>query len=336
MSDLICAECGTPLNESNVHYFAGNAYCSECLDDLTVCCTRCGDRIFRDDACYRHDASDEPYCEDCIGCNDDESGEEIHNYYYKPTPIFHGDGNRFFGVELEIDEAGECNSYAAKILDIGNENANNIYCKHDGSLNDGFEIVTHPMTLEYHMTEMPWEAVLDKARAMGYYSHQAHTCGLHVHVNRTAFGESETEQDAAIARILFFVERNWNELLTFSRRTQRQLERWAARYGYKDNPSEILEHAKKGRVDRYTCVNITNDHTIEFRIFRGTLKYNTLIATLQMVNRICDLAIFLSDSEIRNLSWPTFVAGVTEPELIQYLKDRRLYVSEPVETEEEI
>ena len=97
-----------------------------------------------------------------------------------------------------------------------------------------------------------------------------------------------------------------------------------------------MEHAKKGRADRYTCVNITNEDTIEFRIFRGTLKYNTLIATLQMVNRICDLAIFLSVSEIRNLSWPTFVAGVTEPELIRYLKERRLYVSDPIESEEEI
>lgn len=332
MSELICAECGDILTEKNIQYFAGNTYCSDCLDNLTVCCVQCGTRIFRDDASF---SSNEPYCEECSGCCD-ESENEIRNYYYKPNPIFHGDGNRFFGVELEIDEGGEYDSHAEEVMFIANEGSANVYCKHDGSLNDGFEIVSHPMTMAYHMCKMPWEDVLDKARSMGYISHQAHTCGLHVHVNRTAFGDSEEAQDAAIARILFFVERNWNELLTFSRRTQRQLERWAARYGYKDNPAEILEHAKKGRADRYTCVNITNEDTIEFRIFRGTLKYNTLIATLQMVNRICDLAIFLSDSEIRNLSWPTFVAGVTEPELIRYLKERRLYVSDPIESEEEI
>ena len=39
-------------------------------------------------------------------------------------------------------------------------------------------------------------------------------------------------------------------------------------------------------------MNLTNDDTIEFRMFRGTLKFNTLIATLQLVDRVCDVAIF--------------------------------------------
>ena len=151
-----------------------------------------------------------------------------------------------------------------------------------------------------------------------------------------AFGAFAVEQDSAIARVLFFVERHWNELLKFSRRTQRQLERWAARYGYKDHPTEMMEHVKKGRCNRYTCVNLTNEDTIEFRIFRGTLKYNTLIATLQMVNRICDVAICMSDDELRAMSWSEFVSGVTEPELIQYLKERRLYLNEPVAVSEEV
>lgn len=66
-------------------------------------------------------------------------------------------------------------------------------------------------------------------------------------------------------------------------------------------------------------------------MFRGTLKWNTLIATLQMVNRICDAAIYLPDEELRNLSWSSFVSGITEPELIQYLKERDLYINEPTE-----
>lgn len=335
MSEFICAECGCTLSDMSVCHFDGSVYCAECLEDLTVCCERCGTRIYRDDACYPRHASSMPYCEDCILCVE-EAEDAIHEYSYKPQPVFHGDGKRFFGVELEIDEAGESNTSASELLHIANDAANNMYCKHDGSLNDGFEIVTHPMTLSYHLEKMPWKEILEEAKTMGYCSHQAHTCGLHVHVNRTAFGSSPAEQDEAIARILYFVERYWNELLQFSRRTQRQLERWAARYGYRDNPAEILEHAKKGRVDRYTCVNITNPDTIEFRIFRGTLKLNTLLATLQIVDRICDLAIFLSNEEIQNLSWPGFVASITEPELIRYLKERRLYVSDPVESEEEI
>ena len=89
-------------------------------------------------------------------------------------------------------------------------------------------------------------------------------------MNRDAFGNTEEAQDAVIARILYFFEKNWEELLKFSRRTPRQLDRWATRYGYKDQPKELLDHAKKGyHGGRYTSVNLTNTDTIEFRIFRG-------------------------------------------------------------------
>ena len=173
-------------------------------------------------------------------------------------------------------------------------------------------------------------------RAHGCSSHKAETCGLHVHISRSAFGESVLEQEASIARLLFFVEKNWNELLKFSRRTNRQLERWAARYGYKDTPKEMMDQAKNHRLGRYTCVNLTNANTIEIRIFRGTLKYNTFLATLQLVNRLCDVAIFMSDAELHAMSWSDFTSGITEPELIQYLKERRLYLNEPVESEAEV
>ena len=137
------------------------------------------------------------------------------------------------------------------------------------------------------------------------------------------------EQDEVIARILFIVEKFWHELVKFSRRTASQLDRWAARYGYQDCPKEILKTAKGG-YGRYACVNLTNENTIEFRIFRGSLKHNTLIAALQMVNRICNAALSLSDDEVKGLLWADFAAECTEPELIQYLQERKFY---PIEME---
>lgn len=238
---------------------------------------------------------------------------------------------------MEIDGAGECNDAARQLLRVADsEDEEYLYIKHDGSLDDGMELVTHPMTLGFHKSQMPWAAVLQKAINMDYISHQASTCGLHVHVNRDSLGCNETEQDTVIARILYFVEKHWEELLKFSRRTPRQLERWASRYGYKECPKEILDHAKKGSLGRYTAVNVSNDHTIEFRLFRGTLKLNTVIATLQMVDRICSVAMALDDDQLRAMSWTTFVTGCTEPELVQYLKERRLYVNEIVESEVEL
>ncbi len=44
-------------------------------------------------------------------------------------------------------------------------------------------------------------------------------------------------------------------------------------------------------------------------MFRGTLKLNTLIATLQMVDRICEVALYLSDQEMQGLTWADFVSG---------------------------
>ena len=54
-------------------------------------------------------------------------------------------------------------------MEIANSNGlENLYCKHDGSLDDGFEMVTHPMTLDYHRKEMPWKKILHCAVDIGY------------------------------------------------------------------------------------------------------------------------------------------------------------------------
>ena len=66
------------------------------------------------------------------------------------------------------------------------------------------------------------------------------------------------------------------------------------------------------------------------------MKLNTLLATLQLIDRICDVALYLSDDELKEMSWSTFVSGCTQPELVQYLKERRLYVNEPVSAEKEV
>lgn len=330
-STVLCEHCGQRIWADENAGDAGISLCPSCRESLYTTCTSCGCHVSPSAAYYEDedDCQEYPYCWCCF--NQMQRDSDIHEYSYKPSPIFFGNGNRYFGVELEMDEAGEIGKNACQILRRANQGEELAYCKHDGSLNDGFEIVTHPMTLDYHQQAMPWKALLQEAVNLGYHSHKTSTCGLHVHVNRSAFGDTVAEQEACIARVLYIVEKFWDELLKFSRRTPHQLEQWARRYGYKDQPQDILDHAKKGYNNgRYACVNLSNYKTIEFRIFRGTLKYNTLIATLQLVDKICDVAINLSDEELTPLAWTTFVAGIQEPELVQYLKERRLYVNEPV------
>ena len=331
---IVCSQCGKRIwlddNESD----GDTPLCQTCYDRYYTTCVDCGRTIHQDDAYY---IDEDDYDARCYACHCRHADQRvIHDYYYKPEPIFYGEGKRYFGVELEIDDAGESNSNAEKILRIANQDHEQVYIKHDGSLNEGMEIVTHPMTLDYHLHQMPWAAILNKAKELGYLSHQAGTCGLHIHTNRTAFGETEEEQEEVIGRILYFFEKHWEELLKFSRRSQKQLRRWADRYGLKEHPKQIIQSAKNYG-DRYYCVNLCNSHTVEFRMFRGTLKLNTLIATLQLLDRICDVAICMSDEEIKDLSWTTFVAGCAHMEaLVQYLKERCIYLPEPAGIEQEV
>ena len=328
-----CENCRTRIwldddaGDSNLHL------CQRCYDNYFTTCEDCGRIIDRDLAHY--DDDDYPYCSDCYEKRESSS---IHNYSYKPDPIFYGEGARYFGVELEIDGGGKDSEKADEILEVGNPFDEQIYIKSGGSLYDGMEIVSHPMSLNYHRDQMPWRDVMTKALHLGYYSHKTSTCGLHFHVNRDSFGDIREIRDERISRVLYFVEHHWEELLKFSRRTEAQISRWAARYGYKANPKEVLEDAKKSTNRRYACVYLTNWNTIEFRMFRGTLKYNSFIATLELVAIICEISCKMTDYEMQQLSWTEFVSGISEvdyPELITYLKERRLYVNEPVTSEED-
>lgn len=324
-----CDHCGETIWADDAVTDDHTTLCSTCFDDHYRRCEDCG-RILHDDDVLWH--NDDAYCEHCY----DRIDTEIEEYGYKPEPVFYGDGNRFFGVELEIDYGGKDEDAARQIKDMANTRCEHIYCKSDGSLDDGFEIVTHPMTLDYHLHDMPWEDVLHEAIRLHYKSHMTSTCGLHVHVNRSAFGDTREEQETVIERLLFFVELHWNELFIFSRRSPHSMDRWAARYGMEKTGKQILDKAKKGNTGRYAAINLCPYATIEFRLFRGTLRLNTLIATLQLVNRICDTALSKSEDEIGKQSWRDFVIGIEQPELIQYLKERQLYINEKTETEEEV
>lgn len=326
-----CDHCGELIYNENAIYDDTHFLCPNCFHNHYTRCCNCNRILHEDDTEY-YDGS--AYCSDCYH-DEVDSDCSIHDYSYKPEPLFKGHGSRYFGVELEIDGAGKDDDNADELLNIANRHEENIYIKTDGSLDDGMEIVSHPMSLAYHKG-FCWEDIMRTAISQGYRSHNTSTCGLHIHVNRDCMGKSRDEQEEVISRILFFVESNWNELLKFSRRSEYNMNRWAARYGYEKTGREILDKAKKGNNGRYAAVNLCNYATIEFRLFRGTLKYNTFIATLELVNLIVETAVNHSENELQKLSWSEFVSRITEPELIQYLKERWLYINEAINVEEEM
>lgn len=366
---VTCSYCGNNVEINAITYVNDDSLCSQCVEEHTLVCQHCDEIIYESDNmgsntyplcsdCYAayyticrncdtlislsdvyyDDDDDEPLCHSCY-CAAKERERSIHNYSYKPDPIFYGNGNRFFGIELEIDGGGTSEENASSLLQIANTDHEHLYIKTDGSLNEGMELVSHPMTMAYHLQVMPWFSILQETVSMGYTSHMAETCGLHVHINRSSFGESHEEQEIAVAKILYMVEHYWQELLVFSRRTEAQLRKWAARYQWKEHPKDVLHYAKNSGNGRYSCVNLLNTATVEWRMCRGTLKYKTFVATLQMIDEICRVATFMSEEAIEHLCWRDFVQGISmeeKPELILYLKSKMLFINEPVTETEEI
>lgn len=102
-------------NGSRTDDNAGNSdtpLCERCYDRYYTNCVRCGELLHNDEAYYDRDDPDEeePLCHACYTRT--AGDRAIQDYCYKPEPIFYGDGPRFFGVELEIDGAGEYGSNA--------------------------------------------------------------------------------------------------------------------------------------------------------------------------------------------------------------------------------
>lgn len=247
-------------------------------------CDDCGVAITENETYHYHGAG---YCESCY---DDRKIRSIHDYSYKPNPQFFGTGTRFFGVELEVDNGYDCEDTADSVNFMSEDR---IYCKRDGSLCDGFEMVSHPCTLEFHKTSMGWKKIMETVRCNGFESEDTDTCGLHVHVNRDSLGESQKEQELTIAKLILLIERFYDdELLCFTRREMDKLEDWAKKpsSNIKANDNYTTIHDKlhyNVRGDRYTALNLNNSKTIEFRVFRGTLKFSTFIASIEL----CDALI---------------------------------------------
>ncbi len=91
----VCVDCGIRFwNRECLTNDHGDPICPDCCDRNYTRCTRCGSLISLDSCWYPYD-NDDPYCSDC--CSDIENST-IHDYYFKPRPIFYGTGPCFFLV----------------------------------------------------------------------------------------------------------------------------------------------------------------------------------------------------------------------------------------------
>ena len=351
-----CYECGHLADDSIVEYDASdNPICPDCVEAYYYHCESCGDLV-REDAIVR--AHNEIYCESCAEDVDDI----IHPYHSDIRPLlWHGsDGsniarmdNLHVGVELELCNGGEDDYNAKEIIHAsGYEIDASFVCEHDSSLRRGFEIISSTATIPFHLEKYGWNDIMNKALELGYCSHNGSCCGLHVHVDRMYFAGNMDDPEA-IAVVL--VTNNMDWLKKFSRRNYWNYCEFvddgdgkfaASDFEEKYFPADGKRHTKAEveRTQRYArrrisqlkdayeghgvALNFGGYSTIEFRFNRGTLRFSTFKASLQLIDMMAYAMKHCRLSAITNvdLRWFRIMAkrkGYTE--FLAYLKERNIH-----------
>ncbi len=291
------------------------AECSDC-DSISVICGNDQDNGV---LCYNCSRSYRR-CNDCSvtyhideGCNCEEDNEYgpnddgVYDHEYKPTPRFFGQpkNGRYFGVELEVEVVeGNIKESARKIK---SKLADFVYLKYDGSINHGFEIVTHPASL-YESKKRFAEALAEPITTLR--SQQTTTCGCHIHVSR------EPLHGLTIPKIISFIN-NPENALYLKRLAQRGSTNYSV-LGNKDinclsfkktrtriSQPKVVEDAFWGKKTvyeprkinapykhddngRYAAINIQNSKTIEFRLFKGSLNPEAIHRYLEFCDALCE------------------------------------------------
>lgn len=329
-----CDECGK--------YFKKSSVTGVCVGDLHVCrtclnvtendhpkyyrCTRCGKYYKYGEGSTYNGLS---FCNDCYYIPSEHGVNSYHSHHGN-TLAFNVENSTskrqscqrlYLGVELEVDSS----EYHPNLSEVSNSVKamfpdKFIMHERDGSLDNGFENITQPATLGYHESLKNGYCNMFKYLiSSGYRSHKTSTCGMHVHFNRSFF---RTNEDVYVARLLELTSRFWPQLVKWSRRKGETLNRWAA--PYTDEPQSVVRESKGGYVSRYHAINLSNEKTIEFRLFRGTLKWETYLATLCLVDRMVRVCKEIeSNEDFQNLTWEELIG--TRVEMLEYwetVKDR--------------
>jgi len=327
-----CESC-SEYNSSGTSYVVDRqeSWCEGCLDDAYWC-----------EDCNEYNAGG---CDSCIESDDtDGYGTRIiHDYSYRPDAIFHSTDKEerlFFGIEIEV----ECkNSKSASAMHASQlELVDLAYLKNDGSLNNGFEIVTHPMSHDFFKNEATelW-TVLEDLRSNDNYKVKAWdttTCGLHIHISRTGFNSG-----SHMHKFLNLVYSNPDFYSTLAGRTSDQWAKYTdiitneyKRNGDGDRIQDTIyggyqtirkrSFAQKldynRHSDRYSAVNTLNHATLEMRIFRGTVNSSTIKAHLDLAHASVEYTRTLTVQDVRqgalsadNFMWYVFQNEALYPEL---------------------
>lgn len=271
----VCEHCELTIRKEDAMVIDRSIYCLPCYDAHFFLCESCGTVTSREEMCSVVGDDDGMYCGSCCAEAEDEDEDEEFNLIHNSStdvldfclklgsPI---DGV-YYGIELEVEteKRSESAEYFLGLLD------NYAIIKEDGSLSNGWELVTAPATIEIHKKELAKRFLSEREaiREYGLSSATTKTCGMHVHISRGPLTNLQ------IGKMQVFLHnpanRSFIEVIA-----QRNPEVYASFAGQK-KVVDVL----KGSDSRYTALNLQNDNTVEVRIFRGNLRVDRVFKNLE-------------------------------------------------------
>jgi len=345
-----CRDCGEEFERGDVYFLedTGDYVCGDCIDRGSYgYCDNCGCRFSED--YYMHWDGDCSYCDSCYDNMQDYDGDIIRGYHDRDIPInfkyldselkegITKDDLLYFGWESEVynDKRRISNGEMAYLIREKYPELEFVF-EHDGSIgdseDDGFEMISQPSTMPFiKENKTKYEDIYQMLIDNGFTAHNNPYCGLHIHFSRNYFKDNE---DKYIQKLTLFFETFKDELKNFSRRKDFY---WCEFIGDKCHydkrylkSSVVLKDFAKNNSSHNIAINLGNRNTIEIRIFKGTLKFETLMASLELVD---SLVRTIKTKETRKISFDN-VVNMSGNEYIQaYCELRNIYNSQHLNDE---
>jgi hypothetical protein len=221
-----------------------------------------------------------------------------------------------------------------------------VHFEEDGSTGPGgFEMVTGFTDLGTHAALLkqmfenadgtsPWKGKLRSHDAKGG------SCGIHVHIQKPKHLVHASKMRYFInhsgsQKLVSDVARRYNDGFAridnaLCRSTPQKLAVQAVKdvkYGTTTRTTANHERMALSRINggnRYEALNFQNQHTVEFRIFRGTVVYQSMMACLEFTQAVWR---FTRDTAATSLTVDNFVAWINRNDNRKDTRNLRLYLS---------
>ncbi len=203
----------------------------------------------------------------------------------------------FFGIEneVEVKPKKELNREADFVGSILGDLA---ITKHDGSLQEGFEICSVPGSLSFH--KKAWSEFFAEG-TMGLTT-ESPRCGMHVHINR------EPLSTLQIGKISSFVHKKFN-----SKFIEDIAQRPSGNY-YDYTRERKLNDTRSGG---HNCgVNLAGGNTIEIRIFKATLCLTDFLKNIEFCHALVKFTVPAKMSVPDSLNYEKFIEFVSKEKKI--------------------